>query len=76
MIMLVLGLVLVVIMSCKIILNNYAKDDCVPFDPESRSKIMDPEDITRNIGIRLIYSAAKDISYQNMLGLNVLTVKI
>ena len=52
------------------------KDDCVPFDPASRSKIMDPEDITRNIGIRLIYSAAKDISYQNMLGLNVLTVKI
>ena len=51
------------------------KDDCVPFDPASRRSIVDPEDITKNIGIRMVYSIARDISYQNMLGLNVLTVK-
>ena len=32
--------------------------------------------ITKNMGIRMIYSIFKDISYQNMFGMNVLTIKI
>lgn len=52
------------------------KDDCVPFDPAERRDIVDPEDITKNIGIRIIYSMAKSIQYQNILGLNVLTIRI
>ena len=52
------------------------KDDCRPFDPATRKEITDPEDITKNIGIRMIYKLAEDIEYKNMLGLNVLTANI
>ena len=52
------------------------KDDCVPFDPARRRALADPEDKTRNIGIRIVYSIASDIQYQNILGLNVLTIRI
>ena len=52
------------------------KDDCRPFDPATRREITDPEDITKNIGIRMIYKLADDIEYKNMLGLNVLTARI
>ncbi|MBQ4424778.1 MAG: ATP-binding protein [Lachnospiraceae bacterium] len=52
------------------------KDDCIAFDPAERQSIVDPEDPVKNIGIRMIYAMAKDIRYQNILGLNVLTIKI
>ena len=52
------------------------KDDCQPFDPVQRQRIADPEDKTKNIGLRMVYNIAKDFNYQNVLGLNVLTVKI
>ena len=52
------------------------KDDCVPFDPAERQSIVTPEDPTKNIGIRMVYAMADDISYQNILGLNVLTIRI
>jgi anti-sigma regulatory factor (Ser/Thr protein kinase) len=52
------------------------KDDCIPFDPKQRADIVDPDDITKNFGIRIVYSMAKDITYQNILGLNVLTIRI
>ena len=52
------------------------KDDCIPFDPAERREMADPDDVTRNIGIRMVYRMAKDIQYQNILGLNVLTIRI
>ena len=52
------------------------KDDCVPFDPAERQSIVTPEDPTKNIGIRMVYSMAEDINYQNILGLNVLSIRI
>ena len=52
------------------------KDDCRPFDPAARKNIIDPEDDTRNIGIRLICSTTESVSYQSVLGLNVLMIKI
>ena len=52
------------------------KDDCIPFDPAERRKIFNPDDIAKNIGIRMVYSITDDISYQNILGLNVLTIRI
>ena len=52
------------------------KDDCVPFDPHERQNIAENDDITKNIGIRMIFKMAEDIQYQNMLGLNVLTIRI
>ena len=50
------------------------KDDCIPFDPSERRKIVTPEDITKNIGIRMVFSMAKEIQYQNILGMNALTI--
>lgn len=52
------------------------KDDCKPFDPSVRREMRDPADPAKNIGIRMIYKMAKHMEYQNMLGLNVLTVHI
>ena len=52
------------------------KDDCIPFDPSERRKIMDPDDITKNIGIRMVLSLASDVSYQNIMSLNALSIRI
>ena len=52
------------------------KDDCIPFNPEERQEIMDPKDRMKGVGIRIVYQAAKSIRYQNMLSLNVLTIRI
>ena len=52
------------------------KDDCKAFDPGERRQLSSNDDITKNIGIRMVYGMMKDVSYQNILGLNVLTVKI
>ncbi len=52
------------------------KDDCVPFDPGVRRTLTDPADPTKNIGIRMVFRLAKDVQYQSILGLNVLTIKI
>ena len=52
------------------------KDDCLPFNPQELASIADPDDITKNIGIRMVYKIASDITYQNILGLNVLTIRI
>lgn len=52
------------------------KDDCVPFDPGERRKLTEGEDITKNIGIRMIFRIAADINYRNILGMNVLTIRV
>ena len=52
------------------------KDDCRPFDPGERLSMADPEDITRHIGLRMVFATADDISYQSILGMNVLTIRI
>ena len=52
------------------------KDDCVPFDPHERLAMTNPEDPAKNVGIRLVYQMARDVQYQNILGLNVLTIRI
>ena len=52
------------------------KDDCVPFDPGERQKLADGDDVTKNIGIRMVFRTARDVQYQNILGLNVLTIRI
>ena len=52
------------------------KDDCVPFDPGERQKLAEGEDITKNIGIRMVFKIASEVKYQNILGMNVLTIRI
>ena len=45
-------------------------------DPTKRIRTADEGDLSSNIGIRLVLKAAKDVQYQNILGLNVLTMKV
>ena len=52
------------------------KDDCVPFNPGERQKMAEGDDGLKNIGIRMVFKISKDIQYQNILGLNVLTIRI
>ncbi len=51
-------------------------DDCVPFDPHERLAMVSGDEPTKNIGLRIAFWAAKDVQYQNILGLNVLTIRI
>ena len=52
------------------------RDDCTAFDPVERVRVNESEDGIRNLGIRLVYSIAGDVQYQNLLGLNVLMIRI
>lgn len=52
------------------------KDDCIPFNIEQRSRMMDQKDKTRNIGIRIVSGLASEMHYQNILGLNVLSIRL
>ena len=52
------------------------RDNCRAFDPASRTGNSDPDDPAKNIGIRMIYGILEDVEYQNILGLNVLMMKI
>jgi anti-sigma regulatory factor (Ser/Thr protein kinase) len=52
------------------------RDDCMPFDPKERADMFDENDPAKNIGIRMIYRMTDDIFYQNLLGLNILTIRI
>ena len=52
------------------------KDDCARFDPGEQQKLAEGDDVTKNIGIRMVFKIARDVQYQNILGLNVLTIRI
>ena len=51
------------------------KDDCVPFDPGERRRLAEDGDITKNIGIRMVFRLASEVKYRNILGMNVLTIR-
>lgn len=52
------------------------KDDCRPFNPKQVKELFDPQDVTRNLGLRMVAGMAKSIRYQNSFGLNVLTITV
>ena len=52
------------------------RDNCAAFDPTGYTRLMELDDRGKNVGIHLAYSIARDISYQNLLGMNVLTMRI
>jgi Na+-driven multidrug efflux pump/anti-sigma regulatory factor (Ser/Thr protein kinase) len=52
------------------------KDNCRAFNPLERTTILQTDEITKNVGIRLVNKIAKEMNYQSLLGLNVLTIKI
>ena len=51
------------------------KDDCVNFDPVTFVEMTSGESVPGNIGIRLVFKMASEVNYQNLIGLNVLTIK-
>ena len=52
------------------------KDDCRAFDPGERLKAGETDEFGKNIGIKMIYEMAQEARYQNILGLNVLTMRV
>ena len=50
------------------------KDDCVPFNPQERADQVNPDDPFKGVGIRMVLKIADDVSYNSLLGLNVLTI--
>lgn len=52
------------------------RDDCAEFDPTQRAKAMETDAYGKNIGIKLVYRIADTVDYQNLLGLNVLTISV
>ena len=50
------------------------RDNCMAFNPTERRKTMQNYENWKNIGIRLVYKIAKNVDYQNLLGMNVLTI--
>lgn len=54
--------------------NIRIKDNSVAFDPHT--KIVNSDDPTINIGIRMVSKLAKEMNYQNTFGLNVLSITL
>ncbi len=52
------------------------RDNCRAFDPSERAMITEQEDSGKNVGIRIVYGMAREVTYQNLLGMNVLIVSI
>ncbi|MBR6229194.1 MAG: ATP-binding protein [Eubacterium sp.] len=52
------------------------RDDCRPFDPKAWHEMHCPEDITKNIGIRMVFGLARDIKYVNTMELNNLVIEV
>ncbi|MBR6336845.1 MAG: ATP-binding protein [Ruminococcus sp.] len=52
------------------------KDTCKPFDPKEYSELFSPEDVTHNIGIRMISRISSSMEYHYVLGLNVLSITV
>lgn len=51
------------------------RDDCREFDPQKYLEQFSQEDPTKNIGLKIITSMAKEVSYQNNAGINTLLIK-
>ena len=52
------------------------RDDCEAFDPKSRLDQFDPEDVTKNIGIRMIAAMSEEMNYQCTAGINTLLIRV
>ena len=49
-------------------------DNAPRFDPHSKPIAFDPENPTKNLGLRVVAGLAKDLSYQATFGMNVVTI--
>ena len=50
------------------------RDDCAPFDLTEWARTVSDTDPTSHIGIRMVMRMASEVQYQNLLGMNVLTM--
>lgn len=50
------------------------KDNAVAFDPHI--KLKDSNDLTRNVGIRMVSKIARQMNYQNTFDLNILSINL
>lgn len=51
-------------------------DDGRAFDPISRAKMVEPNDLITSIGIRMVQGISKSMVYNRVIGLNILSVNI
>ena len=51
------------------------RDDCRRFDLVERYKMINPEDPTKNIGLRIIFKKADEVDYSSALNMNNVCVK-
>ena len=51
------------------------RDDCRRFDLVERYKMINPDDPTKNIGLRIVFSKADDVSYSSALNMNNVCVR-
>ena len=47
-----------------------------PFDLTERYKMISPEDPTRNIGLRIIFASADEVTYNSSLNLNNVCIRV
>ncbi len=52
------------------------RDNCKAFNPSEYARMMEPDGSGKNVGVTLAFRFAKETSYQNLLGMNVLTIRI
>ena len=52
------------------------KDNGIPFNPEERAALVREDSPYKNIGTRIVHGLASQVSYQNLMGLNVLTIEV
>ena len=52
------------------------RDDCMHFDLKERYKVINPDDLSRNIGLRIIFTEADDVSYSSALSMNNVCIRI
>ena len=60
--------------NCRI--HTSVRDDCIPFNPVEWAQITSGEDPAANIGIRMVLGIASEVTYQSVLGLNVLRIEM
>ena len=49
---------------------------CRAFNPQEAMELMDPKDLTHNIGLRIVQQYAKKMYYNSTFGLNVITIEL
>jgi len=52
------------------------RDDCSPFDPKKQVEMINPEDATSNIGIRMVVKSADFVEYVNTMKINNLIIRM